>query len=183
MNAQVPKKKGVVPMVGGIILITVGATGLFTGLVFLLVGGVFSAVFPAVFGTPLDDLRLNSDAAVCDGVLDEVLPDQSLQVNGQPTVRLRYSYDAGRGVEHGEIHVTASNPMADWTVGSSVAVEYLPEDPSVSRLQGGKANLAGWAGAIGIGFGVLGLLLTIPPLVLILAGVFLLIVARRRARS
>lgn len=183
MNAQVKKRKGIIPLVAGISLITLGASGLMTAVVFLVVGLVFSAVFPAVFGTPLDDLRLNSDAAVCDGVLEDVIPNQSLQVNGQPTVKLEYSYDAGDGTDHGDILVTAGNPMAAWTVGSSVAVEYLPDDPSVSRIQGGKVNLAGWAGAFGFGFGVLGVLLMIPPLVLILAGIILLIVARRRARS
>jgi hypothetical protein len=50
------------------------------------------------------------------------------------------------------------------------------------QIQGGKANLAGWVGAMGLGFGAFGLLATVITLAMVLAGAALLVVGLRRGR-
>lgn len=169
-------------MIVGIIVAVIGATALASGAIFLLVGGVFAVVFPAVFGTPMNDLQLNKHGVVCSGELIAVEPNPNLTVNNRPTVRLRYDYDAAGLAREGDILVKDTDPLATLPVGSPVTVEYLPDDPDVSRIQGGKAAVAGWAGAFGLGFGGIGLLAVAGSLILALFGVGLALFGARRMR-
>jgi len=170
-------------MIVGIIVAVIGATSLCTAAVLLLVGGAFALVFPVIFGTPMQDIQLNKHGVPCSGELVAVESNPSLTVNNRPTVRLRYEYDAAGLDRVGEILVTDTDPLAALPVGSSVTVEYLPDDPDVSRIQGGKAAVAGWAGAFGLGFGGIGLLATVGTLLLALFGVVIALLGARRMRA
>lgn len=169
-------------LIVGIVTAVVGATGLATGAVFLLVGGVFGAVFPAVFGTPAHDMALDRRGAPCAGELVAVETDTNLTVNNRPTVRLRYEYEPGGPTREGAILVKDTDPLAGLPVGSPLTVEFLPDDPGVSRIQGGKAEIAGWAGAFGIGFAGLGLLVTVGNILVLLVGAALIALGARKMR-
>ena len=167
----------------GLVVAVLGASSFLVAAIFLLIGGVFSVVFPAVFGTPMHDLQLDRRGLPCTGELVAVETDTSLQVNGRPTVRLRYEYTLGDTNRDGAVLVVDTDPLAALPVGSKVTVEYLPDDPDVSRIQGGKAAVAGLAGAIGLFFGAFGLIATISTLVVSLAGVLLAVLGARRWRA
>jgi hypothetical protein len=179
MNAAQPRRSPAM-LVVGIVTTVIGATGLLTAVVFLLVGGVFGVVFPLVFGTPMHDLQLNRRGVPCSGELIAVETDTSMAVNSRPTVRLRYLYEPGGPTREGDILVKDIDPLAALPVGSPLTVEFLPDDPDVSRIQGGKVAIAGWAGAFGLGFGVFGLLATAGNLVLVLLGAGLVVFGARK---
>lgn len=174
--------KGIVAIVLGAIILAIGAMGLVASITFLILGLVFSTVFPAVFGLPFQDLDLNRHALVCDGELTGVAPNPGLTVNGRPTVRLEYQYDVAGATRQGDIFVTDLDPLATLSAGSPVDVEYLPEEPDVSRILGSKRAIAGWAGFMGLGFGAFGLLFTGAQLLLLVLGVVVLFVGIRRRR-
>ncbi len=176
------RARSTLPLVSGVSLLLLGASGLLGALIFLLVGGIFSAVFPTVFGTPMEDMRLDDDALAIPGELVAADPNPSMEFNGQPTVLLRYEYEVDDRPYEDSILVTADDPMARWTPGTALTVEILPDDPGVSRIQGGRAALAGWVGFMGLGFGALGLLATAVTLATVLAGIALLLVGIRRHR-
>lgn len=177
------KRRSPALLVVGIVTTVLGATGLLTAVVFLLVGGIFAVVFPLVFGTPVHDLQLNRHGVPCTGELVAVETDTSMTVNNRPTVRLRYEYEPGGPTREGDILVVDTDPLAALPVGAPLTVEFLPEDPDVSRIQGGKAAVAGWAGAFGLGFGVFGLLATAGPLLLVLLGAGLVVLGARKIGS
>ena len=167
----------------GLVVAVFGAISLFGAAFFLLMGGIFAIVFPVVFGTPMDDLSLDRRGVPCSGELIAVETDSALTVNGRPTVRLRYEYEPGGGTRDGEILVVDTDPLAALPLGSPLTVEFLPDDPDVSRIQGGKAAVAGVAGAIGLAFGGIGLIATLSTLVVTLLGVLLAVVGGRRMRA
>ncbi len=77
------------------------------------------------------------------------------------TCRVDYSFDAG-GKPY---HATATLRCAAWrtlAVGQTVPVQYVPSDPTISRLPGlgGRSDVPWWAAPlVGIGMGFAGLLL------------------------
>lgn len=177
------KGTGIVAIVVGAIILAVAATGLLASITFLILGLVFSTVFPAVFGLPFQDLQLNQHALVCDGVVTGVSPNPGLTVNNHPTVRLDYEYDVAGATRSGDIAVTDVDPLASLLPGATIDVEYLPDDPAVSRILGGKRAIAGWAGVFGLGFGAFGLLFTGAQLLLLVLGVGVLWFGIRRRRA
>jgi len=144
---------------------------------------VFSTVFPMVFGLPFQDLALDRHALVCDGEVTAVSPNPSLTVNGRPTVHLDYRYDVAGAEWSGDMAVTDLDPLASLSPGAAVEVDYLPDDPDVSRIRGGRRAIAGWAGAFGMSFGAFGLLFTGAQLPLLALGVLLLWFGMRRRRA
>jgi len=176
-------KDGSLAFIIGIIVAILGGMGLLGALIFLLVGGIFSSVFPAVFGTPFEDLELDREAATCSGQITVVEPNPGLTVNNQSTVRVEYQYDTGDGPRLGEVIVVRSHALASAQQGRPVTVQYLPSNPSVSRIEGTKAALAGWAGAMGIGFAIAGGVATLFFVVVTLIGIIVALRARRRSRG
>jgi len=177
------RKRGTAVLIVGAVLTAVFSSGLLAAFAILVVSGVFAAVFPAVFGTPFDDLALDRRAQVCSGEMILVEEDSSLRVQTENTVRLGYRYDPGDGPREGESRVVASDGLAALAPGDTVDIEYLPDDPAVSRVRGSKAHIAGWGGAIGYGFGGMGLLVFVAAAVPVGLGMALMAVGlwlRRR---
>lgn len=166
----------------GLVLAGLGGFGLLGSFVFLLVGGVFSAVFPAVFGTPFSDLDLDREAARAPGQLLGVYPNPGLTVGNESTVRLVYRFDPGSGPREDEVVVVASHEMARLEPGAAVTVEYVAATPDVSRLAGTRVAIAGWAGALGLGFGVLGVVLVAVTGLLFAIGLVVALRAHLRSR-
>jgi len=168
----------------GIFVSVSSAFGTLFGVMYLLFSGVFALVLPAVFGTPWDDLALDDRAQVCPGELTVVAEDSSLRVNDENTVRIVYDYDPGDGPREGELRVLQSDPLAALAPGDAVAVEYLPDEPEVSRIQGGKIAISGWAGMMGYLFAAIGLVVAVFFGAGVAVGLGLVVVGNRlRARA
>jgi len=177
-------RAGTMAIVIGAIMVTLSATALLSALIFLLVGGSFSLIFPLVFGLPVNDLKLNQDAGTTTGTIVEVEPTPELEVMSEPTVRLTYRYEVAGAAYEGDVQVRESHELTALGVDSSATVEYLPDDPGVSRLEGSKHAVAGWGGALGLGFGGAGLIATICAAMPVLLGVAVMFLGfRARARS
>ena len=161
-------------LVFGSLLTCFGATAVMGALIFVLIGAIFCVVFPLVFGLPINDMRLDRDALVCEGELLEVSPNPQMVIDNRPTVRLTYSYYPGEGSPEGDLLVTDDNPLAQLLPGAPLQVEFLPEDPLVSRIQGAKDCVAGWLSAMGLVFVAFGLLLLPLPALAAGIGTFLL---------
>lgn len=176
-------KKGEGAFFVGVVIAIFGGMGLLGALVFLLIGGIFSSVFPAVFGTPFDDWDLDRGAVTCPGQVTVVEPNPGLRVNNQTTTRVVYQFDVGGLQRVGEVLVVSSHQLARTGQGTSVTVEYLPSNPSINRIEGTKAALAGWAGAMGIGFAIAGAVATLLFLIMTIMGAVVAVRARKRLRG
>ncbi len=161
-------------LVTGGLLAYFGASGVLGALIFALIGGIFCIVFPLIFGLPFDDMRLDRGALVCEGELLERTPNPQLVINNRPTVRLDYRFYPGEGSREGDLLVTEDDPLAQLSPGAPLQVEFLPEDLSVSRIQGAKDCVAGWLSLMGFVFVAFGLVLLPVPAIAAGIGVFLL---------
>lgn len=130
--------------------------GAVAGALFLAVGLGFAAVF---FPTRiLDDWRLNgSGAATVTGRVTAV-NRTNMKVNKQRVMRAEFTYAPADGPPRtGE----SFSSGALWKVGEQVLVRYLPDDPAIACIQGGRLNEAGWGGMFVAIFPALGGLLLV----------------------
>jgi hypothetical protein len=170
--AQTPSGTG--SIIGGATLLLCSSGCATWVFVLGLLGIIFTAVFPFAFGTPFDDLRLDrAELALADGEIEDLSLVPNTSINEQAVYTLRYRFDADGQPIVDEARVLEYDALSQASPGQALEVEYLPEDPTLSRPAGAKSNPGGWAGIIGLpmlGLALLGLL----PLALILGlGVWL----------
>jgi len=167
-------------MFAGIGLVLVGGgCGTWTG-VFVLLGVIFTVVFPLAFGLPFDDLRL--DRGVTQQVDGEVLGLEwvpNTTINEQSVYTISYSFDAAGQPVQGDARVLEHDAVSNASAGSPLPVEYLEEDPAISRPVGSTANAGGWAGIVGLPFLLLGLLGCVPVALMLGLGIVLVLRAVR----
>jgi hypothetical protein len=168
-------------IVGGV-LTALGVLGTLTGLIFGVLGLVFGIAFPAAFGTPWADMQLDRGSWMATGEVTAVSPNPALVVNSHPTVRIDYEFDASGATYVDHVLVVDVDPLAALQPGVWVDVDYLPDDPTVSRLHGAKAEVAGLAGAIGVGLAVVFGLSAVLPVLMLAVGLLLLKIGLRRLK-
>jgi hypothetical protein len=159
------------PLVGGVILLLAGGGCGTWVFVFGLLGLIFSLVFPLAFGTPFDDLRLDRGAPLetsAEVLAVEIVPNTT--VNNQAVYTLSYRFEAeGEAIED-QARVLEHDAVTQASPGEALTVEFLPEEPSVSRPVGSPANAGGWGGVIGFPFLALAVLGALPVALIFLAG-------------
>jgi hypothetical protein len=168
------RNPGIGSLVAGLFLLLAGGGCGTWVFVFGLLGLIFSLVFPLAFGTPMDDLRLDRGAPIeapAEVLAVEIVPNTT--VNNQAVYTLSYRFEAeGEAIED-QARVLEHDAVTQASPGESLAVEYLPEEPSVSRPVGSPANAGGWAGVIGYPFLLLAVLGAVPVGLIFLSGLWL----------
>lgn len=112
-----------------------GTTGGF-GAVFLVMGLVFTLIFTRGF-RPMDDIRLALSKTTVDGLITRVV-DPSATENDVPVYEYEYSFTTRR-----EEAVTGRSYSTGrrWSAGSSIIVEYVPDAPVISRIEGTRTSM------------------------------------------
>ena len=170
-------------LISGIAMILAGGGCGTWVFVFVLLGAIYAVVFPFAFGLPFDDLRLDHGQPL--QAPGEVLQLESVphtSINEQAVYTLSYGFEVDGGTVEDHARVLELDALSGASPGMALEVEYLPEDPQVSRPLGAKANPGGWAGIVGVPFLLLGLLGFVPVLLMLAVGGWLLRKALRISR-
>ena len=163
----------------GYVGIALGTKGLMASAGAVAVGALFALIFGLVFGLPVADLQLDWEHAETAGVVTANSPG-NLKINSQPTVDVAYRYAVEDTVHEGEVSLMDDHPLAALSQDDRVTVEYLPSRPGVSRLEGSRRKIAGWAGTFGLFFLPLGLCSGAGSAALLIGGLVMVRIARRR---
>ncbi len=167
-------------LIGGLILLLTGGGCATWAFVFILLGVIYVVVFPIAFGMPFDDLRLDrGDPLRGSGEVVSLELVPSTSINGQSVYTLEYDFDAGGEPVHDDARVLGDHALAQAEPGDPLEIEYLGDDPSVSRPVGASANPGGWAGIVGFPFLLLGLLSVLPVALMLGFGIKLVVGALR----
>ncbi len=164
------KSTGTGSIIGGAILL-LGGSGCATWVFVLgLLGLIFSVVFPFAFGTPFEDWRMDrAEMTRADGEVVDLSIVPNTSINEQAVYTLSYRFDADGELIEDDARVLEYDALSRATPGGPLEVEYLAEEPSLSRPAGALSNPGGWAGIVGLpllGVALLGLL----PLAVLLGG-------------
>jgi hypothetical protein len=131
-NLAPPPRPVPLPVIGSAML---GTTGGF-GSVFLVMGLVFTLIFTRGF-RPMDDIRLALSKTTVDGLVTRVV-DPSATENDEPVYEYEYSFTTRREEQMtGRSYSTGRR----WSSGSSITVEYVPDAPVISRIEGARTSM------------------------------------------
>jgi hypothetical protein len=111
-----------------------GTTGGF-GALFMLFGLVFTIIFTGGYH-PLDDVRLALFRETVSGTISRVV-DTNASENDVTVYEYVYSFTTRR-----EEPMTGRSYSTgrQWTAGSTVTIEYVPDAPYISRIQGSRMS-------------------------------------------
>ena len=117
------------------------AAGVVVGLFFVLLGLTFTAVmFPRHLG---DEWRLASQAAATTQGVVTAVARTNVKVNKRPVMDTTFAFTPDGGKRQtADCYTTGSR----WSVGETVVVRYLPDNPAVANLAGGRLDEIGWGG-------------------------------------
>lgn len=112
-----------------------GVTGSF-GAIFLIAGLVFTLIFTYGY-RPIDDLRLVYSKTTARGMITSVSETNSTE-NDVEVYEYEYTFTA-----RNEKKVTGHGYSTGrrWSVEAPVTIEYVPDDPSISRIQGARTSV------------------------------------------
>ena len=79
------QRSGTVMAAIGAVLVLVFSFCLLFSLIWLLIGGIFAASFPLIFGLPVRDARLDDSAVTCPGTLVAVEWTPDFQAGSEGT--------------------------------------------------------------------------------------------------
>jgi hypothetical protein len=119
------------------------------GIVFLLVGGLFSVLMG--WGLPVDAALALTGARATGTVLAADV-DSRTTFRGRPVVNLRYEYEVGGTTFTGEHDAYIEPPEP----GGPIEVVYAPAKPEWSRRAGSLRAPLGWFGLIPLFFPIMG---------------------------
>lgn len=177
------KKSGLGALIGGAALLLAGGGCGTWAAVMLLLGVIFAAVFPFAFGLPLDDLRLDRAATLqAPGEVSSLERVPSTTINEQAVYTLYYEFEVDGAATEDHCRVLELDALSQASPGAPLQVEYLPEDPSVSRPVDALSNPGGWAGVIGFPFILLGLVMLLAAAVVLALGGWLVRKAMKARR-
>jgi hypothetical protein len=167
-------------LLGGLAMLLAGGGCSTWVFVFLLLGCIYTVVFPIAFGLPFDDLRLDrADPVRADGEVLDLVAVPHTSIDEQSVYTLSYHFDVdGERVED-QSRVLEYDALSAASPGSPLEVEYLADAPTVSRPVGARANPGGWAGIIGLPFLLLGVLGLLPVVSVLVGGLWLVFRALR----
>jgi hypothetical protein len=111
-----------------------GITGSF-GAIFLISGLVGTLVFTADLH-PAEELFLAYSHETGRGNITEVSGTDASE-NDEPVYKYDYTFTSRRGVEYSGTNYTTGR---QWSIGAPVSVEYVPADPTISRIQGARIS-------------------------------------------
>lgn len=166
-------------LTGGVLMLAGGGCGTWAA-VFVMLGVIFTLVFPFAFGLPLDDLRLDrAEPLLADAEVVELVSVPHTSINEQAVYTLSYRFDADGELVEDHARVLEYDALSSASPGDALEVEYLADEPLVSRPVGAKANPGGWAGVVGLPFLLLGLLGLLPVALMLGGGLWLVFRALR----
>jgi hypothetical protein len=100
-----------------------------------------------------DDLRLNAHARVTHDAVVDVRSETNMRENSRRVYKYEFSFTPDGGPRRkGMCYETGGSADA----GSQVAVEYLPSDRAVARMQGSRLTPFGWGAVFVLLFPVFG---------------------------
>ena len=112
-----------------------GTTGGF-GALFMIFGLVFTVIFTSGY-RPLDDIRLALSRTTATGRITQVV-DSNATENDVTVYEYVYSFTTRREEQlTGRSYSTGRH----WSAGNSVAIEYVPDAPYISRIQGARTSM------------------------------------------
>jgi hypothetical protein len=111
-----------------------GLTGSF-GAIFLISGLVATLVFAHGI-RPIDEYRIATSQSTARGIVTGVSGTNSSE-NEEPVYEYRFTFTARNEREYTG---TSYSTGREWSRGDRVTVEYVPEEPSISRIQGGRIS-------------------------------------------
>ncbi|MBN1438942.1 MAG: DUF3592 domain-containing protein [Anaerolineales bacterium] len=112
-----------------------GITGSF-GAIFLIVGLIFTIIFTRGY-RPIDNLRLASSAKTARGIITGVSETNAIE-NDVVVYAYRFTFTARDERDYSGVSYSTGKR---WSVEVPVIVEYVPEDPSVARIQGARISV------------------------------------------
>jgi len=113
------------------------------GGIWTLVGVIVTIAFTVAGGPAWDDLILNRRAVVVSATPVSVQPGNG-QINGRPIFRIAYTFTDRQGrARSSETSTTDGPSIAAASARMPLTVEYDPEQPSRSRMQGQSASTFG----------------------------------------
>jgi len=117
---------------------------------------IFGMIFVWVFdagGAIRETVRFAGETAIAEGVTTN-WRQTSMSVNETPVYETTYSFRSSDGYD-----VTGASYMTGRWIepGQQIVVEYLPQDPTISRMQGARASVAGLGVAFVYIFPIVGL--------------------------
>jgi hypothetical protein len=131
-NLAPPPRRVPLPVVVSAML---GTTGWF-GALFLIMGLGFTLIFTQGY-RPFDDLRIVLSRTSVQGTIRNV---KSVNASENDVEVYEYEYAfTTRGGQKVTGHSYSTG--REWGIGSTVNVEYVPDEPSISRIQGTRTSL------------------------------------------
>lgn len=119
----------------------------------------FGLLFFWIFFHPLavmQDFELDSKGVKTKGTVTQCV-ETNYEVNERDVFRIDFEFNSSRGKENGFAFSTDGSMEG----GREVTVQYLENDPSISRIKGTRKDPIGWVGAITIIFPLAGVLVFI----------------------
>ncbi len=112
-----------------------GTTGGF-GALFMLMGLVFTIIFTSGY-RPLDDIRLALSQTTAQGKVTSIV-DPNATENDVPVYEYIFTFTTRREEPMtGHSYSTGRR----WSAGSSVTIDYIPDAPYISRIQGARTSM------------------------------------------
>jgi hypothetical protein len=112
-----------------------GITGSF-GAIFLIMGLIFTLIFTYGY-RPIDNLRLAFSKTTARGIITGVSETNATE-NEVEVYEYQFAFTARNEKEYSGSSYTTGR---SWSVEVPVTVEYVPEDPSIARIQGARSSL------------------------------------------
>jgi hypothetical protein len=129
---------------------------LFGGIWFLV--GMVVAVAFLLTGNPLHDYRLSQGCEVAQGAVRKAVLKSKTRINGRNPWLIRYTFEAAGGQSRdGRSYTSREAVVRGLKPGSRIEVEYLADNPLISRAKGTRHSLfPGWLFVVPVFFIVTG---------------------------
>lgn len=124
--------------------------GAVVGVIFAIMGLFFTMLF---FPRHLrDEWRLDREGQTTGGIVTAVT-GTSMKVNKQPVMETTFAYTLDGGKRQA---AACFSTGSQWNVGETVTVRYLPDNPAIACIEGGRLDEAGSGGGLVVLFPLIG---------------------------